>query len=51
MLVNGDGETGPCEMGGNITSPTGWNYNGTITQIYYNNSGYSTQTPTTPGPR
>jgi hypothetical protein len=37
-LINGDGETGPCESSSGVTHPTGWNYNGLITQIYYNNT-------------
>jgi len=51
ILVNGDGETGPCEMGGGITYPMGWSYYGSITQISYNNTGYSPQSYATPGPR
>ncbi|CAF3975353.1 unnamed protein product [Rotaria sp. Silwood1] len=35
-MTNGDGETGICGNNTNITSPTGWNYNGTVTQISYN---------------
>jgi hypothetical protein len=48
--MNGDGETGPCESGSGDTPPTDWNYNGTITQIAYNDSD-GDQTPTSPGPR
>ena len=51
MLINGNAETGPCEMGNGITSPTIWNYNESITQYYYNNSAYISLTLTTPGPR
>ncbi|CAF1682960.1 unnamed protein product, partial [Adineta ricciae] len=50
LLINGDGETGPCETGGGVTPPTGWNYNGTITQISYNNPTYGVLTPSDPGP-
>ncbi|UJR18827.1 hypothetical protein I4U23_021955 [Adineta vaga] len=32
-----------------IVSPTDWEYNGTVTQAYYNNT-YSGQTSTSPGP-
>ncbi|CAF0944407.1 unnamed protein product [Adineta steineri] len=48
-LVNGGGENGSCETGSGITSPTGWTYNGTITQIYYSATG-GDLTSTTPGP-
>ncbi|CAF1197547.1 unnamed protein product [Adineta steineri] len=37
-LINGDGETGSCQVGYGITSPTGWMYNGPVTQIYYSAS-------------
>ncbi|CAF1038853.1 unnamed protein product [Adineta ricciae] len=50
LLINGDGETGPCETGGGVTHPTGWNYNGTITQISYNNPQHGDLTPSDPGP-
>jgi hypothetical protein len=33
-LINGNAESGPCELSDGITSPTNWNYNGTITQMY-----------------
>ncbi|CAF0956427.1 unnamed protein product [Adineta steineri] len=48
-VVNGDAETGPCETGEGDTPPTSWEYNGTITQIYYNTSA-SKQMSTDPGP-
>jgi len=51
MLINGDAETGACEMGAGVTSPTGWNYNGSITQTGYNNTLYAYQNYGTPGPR
>ncbi|CAF2895919.1 unnamed protein product [Rotaria sp. Silwood2] len=38
MVVNGDAETGPCAADGNVTRPTGWDYDGDITQLAYNNS-------------
>ncbi|UJR17945.1 hypothetical protein I4U23_004844 [Adineta vaga] len=50
LLINGNGETGPCETGGSVTHPTGWNYNGTITQISYNNPTYGDLTHSDPGP-
>lgn len=49
-MRNGDGETGPCQAGNGVTRPTGWEYNGTITQVYYNNT-YADQMYTDPGPR
>lgn len=49
-MINGDGETGPCESGAGVTSPTSWNYNGSITQIYYNNP-FGDVNATDPGPR
>jgi hypothetical protein len=49
-LINGDAETGACESGNGVTHPTGWSYNGTITQIYYNNINGDLNT-TDPGPR
>ncbi len=49
-MQNGDGENRPCETGNGITHPTGWNYNGTITQIYYNNT-YGDLMYNDPGPR
>lgn len=51
LIFNGDAETGPCENGSNITSPTGWNVNGTATQIAYNNTANIGQTFEMPGPR
>jgi len=51
MVINGDAEMGACEMGTGVTSPTGWNYNGSITQTHYNITVYNIQTPITPGPR
>lgn len=38
MLINGDAETGTCATDSEITRPPGWNYDGDITQIAYNNS-------------
>ncbi|CAF1650045.1 unnamed protein product [Rotaria magnacalcarata] len=38
MVINGDGETGSCAMNAEVVSPPGWNYNGSITQVYYNDS-------------
>lgn len=38
-------------MNGSVVHPTGWNYNGTITQMYYNSSVSSGQTFVSPGPK
>ncbi|CAF1228720.1 unnamed protein product [Adineta steineri] len=48
-LINGDGEIGSCQAGFGITSPTGWMYNGAVTQIYYSASDGDLNS-TTPGP-
>ncbi|CAF4171922.1 unnamed protein product [Rotaria sp. Silwood2] len=50
LLMNGDGETGPCAMSINVTHPTVWSYVGTITQISYNDYEYGALDPTSPGP-
>jgi hypothetical protein len=49
-VINGDAETGSCEPGADITHPTGWNYDGPITQVYYNNPNGDLMY-TDPGPR
>lgn len=51
LLVNGDAETGPCATNKSIVHPTGWNYNGSVTQINYNNTSNTGTTPTMPSPR
>jgi hypothetical protein len=51
MLMNGDAETGPCEMGNNITHPTEWSYIGGITQMSYNDTEPNRQNYITPGLR
>ncbi|CAF1158938.1 unnamed protein product [Adineta ricciae] len=48
-VVNGDGETGPCNTMNNVLHPTDWNYSGTVTQVTYNNS-VANQKTTDPGP-
>ncbi|CAF3833806.1 unnamed protein product [Rotaria sordida] len=50
LLMNEDGETGPCALSTTVTPPTLWSYVDIITQITYNNSDYGALTPTTPGP-
>ncbi len=49
-LTNGNAETGSCNSVDGVTYPTDWNYNGPVTQIYYNNS-YGDLLYTSPGPR
>ncbi|CAF1246098.1 unnamed protein product [Adineta steineri] len=48
-LINGDAETGTCQSGNGVTHPTGWMYNGSITQVYYNNTAADLSS-TDPGP-
>ncbi|CAF4153584.1 unnamed protein product, partial [Adineta steineri] len=48
-LINGDAETGTCESGKGVTSPSDWMYNGSITQVYYDNAE-ADQFFTSPGP-
>ncbi|CAF4221725.1 unnamed protein product, partial [Adineta steineri] len=48
-LINGDAETGTCQSGNGVTHPTGWMYNGSITQVYYNNTAADLLS-TDPGP-
>lgn len=49
-MHNGDGETGHCESGSGITSPTGWGFSGTIVQAIYDSPYYAGQSATSPGP-
>ncbi len=51
-LKNGNAETGPCNLVDGVTNPTDWNYNynGTITQIHYNDT-HGDLFYTSPGPR
>lgn len=51
LISNGNAETGPCDTNGNVMPPTGWNYNGTITQIYYNSTVSSGLTPISTRPK
>jgi len=50
MVNNGNAEAGPCQSSNGVTSPTGWNSNGTISQVTYGGFSYR-QTLTTPGPK
>ncbi|UJR17379.1 hypothetical protein I4U23_004274 [Adineta vaga] len=50
LVRNGDAENGTCQTGGNVTHPTKWNYNGTITQVIYNASYLLSLQSTDPGP-
>ncbi|UJR24633.1 hypothetical protein I4U23_006007 [Adineta vaga] len=49
-IINGDGETGLCEMNYGVTHPTGWTYSGQISQVKYGNI-YGNQKLTDPGPK
>jgi hypothetical protein len=51
LIVNGDGETGPCEYSSGVTHPTGWLYDGLVTQMAYNNTVYGSLYDWSPGPR
>ena len=33
LVMNGDGESGPCEVSYGVTHPTWWSYSGGVTQI------------------
>ncbi|CAF1076024.1 unnamed protein product [Adineta ricciae] len=48
-IYNGDGETGPCATNYDLVHPTGWNYDGPITQVQYGVSN-ANQNMMTPGP-
>ncbi|CAF1237702.1 unnamed protein product [Adineta steineri] len=50
LVTNGDAETGSCQVSGGVTSPVGWNYNGPITQVIYNNPTSGCMTSSDPGP-
>jgi hypothetical protein len=50
LVINGDAETGPCQNGTNVTHPTEWNYNGTITQVSYNANFSGSLSSSDPGP-
>lgn len=48
MLINGDAETGACAQDDGITRPTGWTYDGDITQLAYNNTSIENRVSTIP---
>ena len=50
FIINGDAESGPCEIASYVTHPTIWSYDGPITQIYYNNTDIGGLTISSPGP-
>ncbi|CAF1249048.1 unnamed protein product [Adineta steineri] len=50
LVTNGDAETGSCQVSGGVTSPVGWNYNGPITQVIYNNPTSGCMASSDPGP-
>jgi len=37
FITNGNAESGACAADASISSPTGWNFSGPITQMYYTN--------------
>jgi len=43
FITNGNAESGACAANGTISSPTGWNFSGAITQLYYNNTVLTVQ--------
>ncbi|CAF1211839.1 unnamed protein product [Didymodactylos carnosus] len=49
LLLNGDGETGPCATGGTYEAPTDWSPIGSITQVSYTDTN-ANQNSGTPGP-
>ncbi|CAF1098158.1 unnamed protein product [Adineta steineri] len=50
LVTNGNGEIGNCSSSNASVSPMGWNVNGPITQIYYNNTSFPDQNFATIGP-
>ena len=51
LVNNGDAETGPCAMHNGTSSPIGWHFNGSITQIAYENLPVGSLSKESPGPR
>ena len=49
--MNGDAEIGTCSSTLDTVSPSIWNYNGNVTQIYYSSGLGAYQSLTTSGPR
>ena len=49
--MNGDAETGPCELGAGVTPPTAWQCAGGIRQLSYDNEKYGTLFQSSLGPR
>jgi hypothetical protein len=40
LVINGGAETGPCATTDKATvPPTEWNYNGSVTQLFYTEPG------------
>jgi hypothetical protein len=50
-VINGDAETGPCAEDNTIIHPTGWNYNGPVTQISYTKPSEGTELLPNTGPQ
>lgn len=51
LVNNGNAETGPCETRNGTSSPIGWYFNGSVTQISYDNKYCGTISRESPGPR
>lgn len=51
VLINGDAETGPCELQAGVTPPTAWQCPGGIRQLSYENEKYGTLFHSSAGPR
>lgn len=51
LVNNGDAETGPCETRNGTSSPIGWYFNGSVTQISYDNKFCGTISRESSGPR
>ena len=51
VVRNGDAETGPCSVSGELPGPSIWKYNGNVTQLSYSDPVTISQRVTSPGPR
>lgn len=51
LVNNGDAETGPCETHNGTSSPIGWHFSGSITQISYENLPVGSLSKGSPGPK
>ena len=50
MVINGNGEVGPCANDSSVKSPAGWDTSGDITQIAYDNNHIYNRVNGVPGP-